>query len=188
MGYRVSGVAAITLTLGACVVPRPMTTTTEVIPGGDAAQAFGSLAALPLGEGMLSQVADRTFGAGLRASGSADCKPCPKGACVQGKVLDPTGAAVAEAVARAVPDGVGQPGKSVTANVASDGSFLLVGVSDGRVGIQIGAVGFRTLKTDSFPVKSGVTYVFDEPLMLPVGAMSEEWPVQDQPRACAAGR
>jgi len=186
--YRVWGVAAIALTLGAGIVPRPTTTTTEVIAAGDAAQAFGSQAALHFGEDMASQVAGHAFGVGLRSSGSADCKSCPKGACVQGTALDPTGAAVAEAVVRAMPASGGQSAKSVTANVASDGSFLLVGVPAGSVELQIEAVGFMTLKADRFQVKSGVTYVFDEPLMLPVGAMSEEWPVQDRPRACTRGR
>ncbi len=113
----------------------------------------------------------------------ADCKVCPRGACVQGSVIDPAGVPEAATVwVAAVAD---RPPVVTTAR--RDGTFFLVGIVEGRAELKIGAVGFQTLKAGPIEFKRGMTYVFDRPLMLPVGAMSEEWTTTELPRECTGG-
>ncbi len=114
------------------------------------------------------------------APGAARCA-CPAGACVQGMVTDPPGAALPGATVRLVPKGIVRPGPGTTSN--ESGSFFLSGVPSGDYDLMITLTGFARVAVP-LSIRTGVTYVFDEPLAIPIASSSETLVVSSRPRLC----
>jgi hypothetical protein len=117
---------------------------------------------------------------------SGGCKPCPLGACVQGTVRDVTDAPLSGATIRAAPGSGGGP---LIARSDASGNFLLAGLPDGKVDVRIEQTAFSALKLPPIQVKSGATYLFDEPFRLELAQPPfEQVASPRQPRVCTGSR
>jgi len=117
---------------------------------------------------------------------SGGCRPCPVGACIQGSLRDTTGASLSGATIRAVSGGTaGAP----SARSDASGNFVLSGLPDGRADVRIELPAFSALKVAPIQVKSGTTYLFDEPFELELARPPFETVAPPrQPRLCTAAR
>ena len=117
---------------------------------------------------------------------SVGCKPCPRGACIQGRVTDQTGASIIGATVRVAVRGAAVAPGSIRTN--EKGEFLLAGVPDGTCELSVEMTGFAGLKAAAFPVKAGATYLFDDPLEMTVGPDFETTTVSQEPFRCPPPR
>jgi hypothetical protein len=200
--FRVSGAREV-MPL-ACDVPRTAAEAFGVRTGsregfalelaGDRAGIVGVLAAavgsckpqfqidtfVPLGRELAAQAA-------VPGASPSGCRPCPAGACVQATVSDESGASLAGASIRAGTSSgaAGAP----TARSDASGNFLLTGLPDGRADLRIELAGFSALKVPPIQVKSGTTYLFDEPFELVIAQPPFETVAPPrQPRPCTGTR
>jgi hypothetical protein len=126
-------------------------------------------------------------GAQAGAGGTPGCFECPAGACVQGTVIDQSGAVVPGAVVRVE----ARAGSGSTRTATADdqrGEFLVTGLAAGSYVATIQLAGFMTVVTPAFTVAPSVTYLFESPFELRVAALEESVTVAQQPIACRKGR
>ena len=111
------------------------------------------------------------------------CSSCPGGGCVQGTVMDESGAVLPGVTVKLQPQSSG--GAAMSAKSDDDGAFLIAAIPQASYLLWLELAGFSNIVSGPpFYVKTGVTSVFDSPFVLKVATVEETITLNREPQRC----